>query len=129
VIVLSTVIGSKIKHFSAILFASNRKQVLDYYSNLGFWCDYNMGFVEREGLMMIFHESDKVEAIIPNYPVHGENAVNVYAMVEGIDNLYAEFKSKGAFFQYELRTNEYQMREFAIKDPQGYSIGFGESLV
>jgi hypothetical protein len=50
-------------------------------------------------------------------------------LVEGIDHLYAEFESKGAYFQYELRTNEYQMREFAIKDPQGYTIGFGESLV
>ena len=126
---MSTAVGSKIKHFSAILFVSNRKQILDYYSNLGFWCDYNMGFVEREGLNMIFHESDEVKAIVPNYPVHGEDAVNVYAMVEGIDHLYAEFQSKGALFQYELRTNEYQMREFAIKDPQGYTIGFGESLV
>ncbi|XEC97455.1 VOC family protein [Paenibacillus tarimensis] len=126
---MSAIVQSKIKHFSAILFVSNRKQVLDYYSKLGFWCDYEMGFVEREGLMLIIHESDEVNAIIPNYPVHGENAVNVYAMVEGIDNLYDELKSKGAVFQYELRTNEYKMREFAIKDPQGYSIGFGESLI
>jgi hypothetical protein len=126
---MSAIIESKIKHFSAIYFVSNRKQVLDYYSKLGFWCDYEMGFVEREGLMMIFHQSNHADAIVPNYPIHGENAVNVYVMVEGIENLYDEFKSKGALFQYELRTNEYQMREFAIKDPQGYTIGFGESLV
>ncbi|WP_152970743.1 VOC family protein [Bacillus sp. FJAT-28004] len=126
---MSTTIESKIKHFSAIFFVSNRKQVLDYYSKLGFWCDYEMGFVEREGLMMIFHQSNQADAIVPNYPLHGENAVNVYAMVEGIDNLYEEFKSKEALFQYEIRTNEYQMREFAIKDPEGYTIGFGESLI
>lgn len=126
---MSEIVQSKIKHFSAIFFVSNRKQVLDYYSKLGFWCDYEMGFVEREGLMMIIHESDKVNAIIPNYPIHGENAVNVFAMVEGIDHLYDEFKSKEAVFQYQLRTNEFMMREFAIKDPQGYTIGFGESLV
>lgn len=126
---MSAIVQSRIKHFSTILFVSNRKQVLDYYSKLGFWCDYEMGFAEREGLMMIIHESNEVNAIIPNYPIHGENAVNVYAMVEGIDNLYDEFMSKGAVFQYELRTNEYKMREFAIKDPQGYTIGFGESLV
>lgn len=126
---MSVVVESKIKHFSAIFFVSKLEQILDYYSKLGFWCDYEMGFVEREGLMMIFHESEEADAIVPNYPVHGENAVNVYAMVEGIDYLYAEFKSKGAIFQYELRTNNYQMKEFAIKDPQGYTIGFGESLV
>ncbi|NIK75246.1 putative glyoxalase superfamily protein PhnB [Paenibacillus castaneae] len=120
---------SKIKHFSAIFFVTDRKRVLDYYSKLGFWCDYDMGFAEREGLMMIFHESDKAAATPPNYPVHGHNAVNVYAMVEGINQLYEEFKSKGALFQYDLTTNEYQMQEFAIKDPHGYTIGFGESLV
>ncbi|RCW49485.1 VOC family protein [Paenibacillus prosopidis] len=126
---MSEVFESKIKHFSAIFFVSKREKVLDYYSKIGFCCDYEMGFVEREGLMMIFHESEEADAIVPNYPVHGENAVNVYAMVEGIDNLYAEFKSKGALFQYELRTNNFQMKEFAIKDPQGYTVGFGESLV
>ncbi|WP_152393165.1 VOC family protein [Paenibacillus guangzhouensis] len=126
---MSTSIESKIKHFSAIFFVTNRNQVLNYYSKLGFWCDYEMGFVEREGLTMIFHPSNQAEAIVPNYPVHGENAVNVFAMVEGIENLYEEFRSKGALFQYDLRTNAYQMREFAIKDPEGYTIGFGESLV
>ncbi|MGZ9583017.1 VOC family protein [Paenibacillus marinisediminis] len=126
---MSTIKESKIKHFSAIFFVSNRNQVLDYYSKLGFWCDYEMGFVEREGLMMIFHQSNQADAIVPNYSVHGDNALNVFAMVEGIESLYEEFKSKGASFQYELRTNEYQMREFAIKDPEGYTIGFGESLV
>ncbi|MBD0384379.1 hypothetical protein [Paenibacillus sedimenti] len=30
-----------------------------------------------KGLLMIFHESDESDAIVPNYPVHGENAVNV----------------------------------------------------
>ena len=56
---MSMAVRSKIKHFSAILFVSNRKQILDYYNNLGFECDYNMGFVEREGLTMIFHERMK----------------------------------------------------------------------
>ncbi|GIP39383.1 hypothetical protein J31TS4_26630 [Paenibacillus sp. J31TS4] len=126
---MSAIVQRKIKHFSAIFYVTNRKQVLDYYSKLRFWCDYEMGFVEREGLYMIFHESKEGDAITPNYPIHGEDAVDVYAMVEGIENLYEEFKTKGAVFQYQLRTNKYRMREFAIIDPQGYTIGFGEPLV
>jgi uncharacterized glyoxalase superfamily protein PhnB len=121
--------GSKLRHFSAIFFVANRKEVLDYYNRLGFWCDYSMGFVEREGLTLIFHESMNIDAIIPNNPAHGDNAVDAYVMVEGIEGLYDEFKGKGAKFRYDLRTNEYQMREFAIFDPQGYTIGFGESLI
>ncbi|MBB6671940.1 VOC family protein [Cohnella nanjingensis] len=107
---------------------SDRKAVLDYYRQLGFWCDEEMGFAERDGLQMIFHESDPAREIVPHAPAHGREALHVFAMVEGVDRLYEEFKSKGAVFQYELRTNEYRIREFAIRDPQGYTIGFGESV-
>lgn len=120
---------SKIRHFSAIFFVVNRNETLDYYKKLGFWCDYTMGFVEREGLNLIFHESKNVDAICPNNPTHSENAVDAFVIVEGVEELYEDFRSKGAEFLYGLRTNKYQMREFAIKDPQGYTIGFGESLV
>lgn len=72
--------GSRIKHFSAILYVSDRKRVLDYYRKLGFWCDDEMGFVEREGLGMIFHESDRADAIVPNYPVHGDQALDIFSM-------------------------------------------------
>ncbi|MBS4201037.1 hypothetical protein KHA93_15470 [Bacillus sp. FJAT-49732] len=125
---MSVNIESKIKHFSAIFFVSNRKEVMDYYSKLGFWCDYEMGFVERDGLMLIVHESENSNSIVPNSPIHGNEALHIFAMVEGVDNLYEEFKSKGAVFQYILRTNPYKMKEFAIIDPQGYTIGFGEPI-
>ncbi|MCJ8009305.1 VOC family protein [Lederbergia wuyishanensis] len=125
---MSVNLKSNIKHFSAIFFVSNRKKVMDYYSKLGFWCDYEMGFVERDGLMLIFHESENPKSIIPNSPLHGKEALHIFAMVEGIDGLYEEFMSKGAVFHYTLKTNQYKMREFAIIDPQGYTIGFGEFL-
>ncbi|QHW32758.1 glyoxalase [Paenibacillus rhizovicinus] len=128
---MSEKIQSKISHFSAIRFVADRKQALDYYAKLGFWCDYEMGFVEREGLHMIVHESDAehVNAISPNNEIHGPHAVDLFAMVEGIEELYEEFQAKGAVLHYPLRTNDYQMKEFAIKDPEGYTIGFGESLI
>ncbi|MCC3372557.1 VOC family protein [Cohnella sp. REN36] len=125
---MNTVPSSRITHFSAVFFASDRKAVLDYYRQLGFWCDEVMGFVERDGLHMIFHESEPAREIVPHARTHGPEALHVFAMVEGVDGLYEEFRSKGAVFQYELRTNEYRMREFAIRDPQGYTIGFGEPV-
>jgi uncharacterized glyoxalase superfamily protein PhnB len=119
----------KIRHFSSILYVEDRKTVLDYYNNLGFWCDYNMGFAEREGLSLIFHETNNKDHITSNFPIHGEIALDVFAMVENIDALYEDFKTRGARIHYELKSNNYNMREFAIIDPQGYTIGFGESLV
>ncbi|WP_164472675.1 VOC family protein [Cohnella candidum] len=85
-----------------------------------------MGFVEREGLNLIFHETINKNHITPNFPNHSDIALDVFSMVENIDALYEEFKTRGAQIHYELKTNEYNMREFAIIDPQGYTIGFGE---
>jgi hypothetical protein len=117
---------AKIKHFSSILFVEDRNKSLAYYENLGFWCDYQMGFVEREGLMLILHETADPKKIVPNYPVHGENSLDMFVMVDGVEQLYEEFISKKAIIHYELRTNSFAMREFAIRDLDGYTIGFGE---
>lgn len=85
---------SKIKHFSSIFFVADRNKSLAYYENLGFWCDYQMGFVEREGLMMILHEAAEQMKIVPNYPMHGETALNLFVMVDGVEEWYEEFISK-----------------------------------
>ncbi len=117
-----------IRHFSSIFFVSDRKRTLEYYSKLGFACDDSFGFVQREGFELIIHETKNVKEIRPNYPSHGKDALDIFSMVYKVENLYEEFKSKGAEFRYQLRVTEYGMKEFAIQDPDGYSIGFGESL-
>ena len=117
-----------IRHSSSIFFVSDRKKTLDYYEKLGFTCDESFGFVQRGGLEMILHETVNIDDINPNYPSHGVDALDLFAIVEGVEKLYEKFKSAGAVFRYHLRITEYGMKEFAIQDPDGYSLGFGESL-
>jgi hypothetical protein len=117
-----------IRHFSSILYVTNRKRTLEYYRGLGFECDELLGFVQRDGFELIIHETDNSEAIRSNNPIHGEEALDIYSMVYGVEKLYEEFKSKGANILYPIRVTEYDMKEFAIQDPDGYSIGFGEAL-
>lgn len=112
-----------IRNCSPIFYVTDRKRVLDYYKQLGFWCDYDMGFVEWKGVGFIVHERPSAPTT-PNR--HGNDGLDAFCMVSDIDILFAEFKSKDAVFLYELKTNEYNMREFAIKDPAGFTIGFGQ---
>jgi hypothetical protein len=37
-----------------------------------------------------------------------------------------ELKQRGARFAYELTVQQYGMREFAVRDLNGYVLGFGE---
>jgi hypothetical protein len=64
----------RIRHFSSIFFVSNRDRTIQYYKNLGFNCDSQFGFIQRDGLELIVHETTHVNNITPNYPVHGEYA-------------------------------------------------------
>jgi hypothetical protein len=116
----------KIRNMGPIYYVRNRKTTLDYYSSLGFHCDYGMGFIERDGIEWIVHETKNVERITPNYPVHGELALDMHCMVVNIEMLLEEFRSKGAIFHSELSVNEYGMKVFSIIDPDGYTLGFGE---
>jgi uncharacterized glyoxalase superfamily protein PhnB len=120
--------GPQIRHSSPIFFVKDRQETLDYYSRLGFQSDYSMGFVGRGGFEIIVHETKNAAQVTPNYPAHGETALDLFTMVYGVEELYNDLKSKGAIFHGELRVTEYGMKEFSIVDPDGYTLGFGEAL-
>jgi hypothetical protein len=42
--------------------------------------------------------------------------------------LFAELKGRGAKVDYELCRQPYEVLEFAVHDPDGQSIGFGQEL-
>lgn len=120
---------SSILNSSSIFFVTNRQITLSYYSKLGFSCDESFGFVQRDGIEFIVHESKNSDEVRANYPIHGHEALDIFCMVQGVEELFEELTSKGAEIRFGLRITEYGMKEFAIQDPDGYSIGFGESLV
>jgi catechol 2,3-dioxygenase-like lactoylglutathione lyase family enzyme len=47
---------------------------------------------------------------------------------EGIDTLYADYRSGGVTIRHELRDESYGMREFMIADPDGNEINFGQPI-
>jgi CRISPR/Cas system-associated endonuclease/helicase Cas3 len=112
---------------SKIFFTNRRIETLDYYKKLGFNVTYDFGFVEREGLEMIIHETN-IEERNCNFPRNGNDALDVFCMVSDAEELYNELKDKGARIHYDLRITEFNMKEFAIIDPGGFTIGFGESV-
>lgn len=120
---------SLILNSASILFATNRQNTLRYYSKLGFSCDESFEFVQRDKLEFIVHEAKNSGEVRANHPIHGHEALDLFCMVQGVEELFEELKSKGAVIRYGLRITEYGMKEFAIQDPDGYSIGFGESLI
>ena len=52
----------------------------------------------------------------------------VYAIVTGVDGLYAEFLERGVAISREIGDQPYRMRDFDLFDPEGNRICFGEAL-
>jgi uncharacterized glyoxalase superfamily protein PhnB len=53
---------------------------------------------------------------------------DVYFWVEDADQLFAEFKAKGADIVCEPSDKPYGIREFQIQDIDGHLLAFGQKL-
>jgi catechol 2,3-dioxygenase-like lactoylglutathione lyase family enzyme len=53
---------------------------------------------------------------------------SVYAIVSGVDALYAELVARGVEMGREVGDQPYRMRDFDLFDPEGNRVCFGEAL-
>jgi uncharacterized glyoxalase superfamily protein PhnB len=102
-----------------------------YYQKVfGFEREYAAGdppgfaIYARDGHPVMFRRAPDPARITPVERQGG--TWDVFYWVEGLDILQAELKQRGAQFAYELTVQQYGMREFAVRDLNGYVLGFGE---
>ncbi len=56
------------------------------------------------------------------------NGVDVVIVVKAIDEVYDELRQRGAQITMELETQVYAMREFQLRDNNGYIIAIAEEI-
>lgn len=108
------------------------RAVNHYREVLGFRADYVAGdppefaIVSRDGQSIMLRRVSDVE-IRPNEAQGG--TWDVFFWVTGLEALAAELTEAGAEVVYGPEVQEaYGMNEFAVRDPSGYVIGFGETV-
>lgn len=112
----------------------NVEEAAKYYENaLGFVREYSAGepaqfaIYSRDGLGIMFRVVENPKLINPNTDQGG--TWDVFFWVKDAQRLFDEFVSRGAHISYSpVVQTDYQMLEFAIKDNNGYVLGFGEPL-
>lgn len=104
-----------------------------YDTLLGFTATYIAGepaefaICTRDGQSLMFRRVNDPSRIRPNEAQGG--TWDVFFWVEDVDGLYAELTARGATVAYApVNQAAYQMREFAVRDPNGYVLGFGQDL-
>ncbi|MGG8496513.1 VOC family protein [Tenacibaculum sp. TC6] len=88
--------------------------------------EYVYALVNKDNVEMMFQrtESFKRDVVFAKeLPLSA--SVSFYMEVDGIDGFYEQIKNKG-LNPTELKTAWYGMREFYLKDNNGYILGFAE---
>ena len=104
-----------------------------YEQVLGFHREYTGGtppefaIVSRDGLSIMLRRVPVPEQISPNERQGG--TWDAFFWVRDARGLHEELSAKGADIVYGPVVQEsYQMEEFAVRDREGYVLGFGQRL-
>lgn len=121
----------KLTSLSPVLESRNLEETIEFYTNrLGFtvrgkleedgkpvWCD----LVKDQVSIMFSTPNEKM-----NYGTI-QLSGSIYINVEDVDTLWSSLKDCCEIV-YPIENFVYEMREFAIKDNNGYVLNFGETL-
>lgn len=110
------------------------ERAASYYQRvLGFEREYSAGtppefaILSRDGLAIMLRLVKTPENICPNEKQGG--TWDVFFWVRDVRQLHSEFHGKGAEIIYGPVVQEaYNMEEFAVRDRDGYVLGFGQVL-
>ncbi|MBB3112713.1 catechol 2,3-dioxygenase-like lactoylglutathione lyase family enzyme [Paenibacillus phyllosphaerae] len=118
---------AKVENSLTVLLVSNLVESQAYYEKaLG--CEVNEHWAIRDGFGLGFK---LIQAADPSDVRPNKGAWNTYAYVrthQELDLLYEELKANGALVAAEPFVTEHDWgvwKEFSVKDPDGYVIGFG----
>jgi len=104
-----------------------------YERVLGFHCEYSGGtppqfaILSRDGLSIMLRAVATPERISPNEKQGG--TWDAFFWVRDARALHAELRANGADIVYgPVVQDAYHMEEFAVRDREGYVLGFGQAL-
>jgi uncharacterized glyoxalase superfamily protein PhnB len=102
---------------------TDMRRTLDWYGSvLGFRCTANEGYwarIEREGVTLMFMRNDHLGE------PHATGTQYIY--VDDVRALWDSIKDR-VRAEWGPEEMSYGMLEFAIKDPDGYLLSFGERV-
>ena len=108
----------------AILAVRDVSAAVDFYTKkLGFWCPFTEGDPPHFaginlGQVQIF--------LVQGTPGSGD--CGVYFVVSDADALYALHRANGVEVAIEIGDREYDLRDYRVRDVDGYSLSFGHRL-
>ena len=116
--------GFEVDSFMPTLGVPDLDAAIEFYDALGFreaWRYPDAGASTHAGIYQgnVTIMLSKVDGVIPQ---------QVYAFVDGIDDMYEHCMSRCPDSLTEISDEDYGMRDFGVTDPWGHEITFGEAI-
>lgn len=119
---------------ATVLLVEDVRRATDYYRDaLGFDVELydripdHYGYAQRDGCHVHFARFDGVTPR-PNSEVVPPDMFDAYFWVDDVDRLYGDVVERGAEVVHGPVDQGYGLREFRIRDPNGYILAFGQPL-
>ena len=123
---------AKFTSSAPVLFVRDVRASAEHYRDtMGFRFDRFYGeppsfvILGRDGLHVMLKTASDHSAIIPRWNI-SPNLWDMYFWVDDVEELYREFRGRGAKIDYEICDQPYGCREFGTQDIDGHDIGFGQ---
>jgi uncharacterized glyoxalase superfamily protein PhnB len=121
-------------YISPMLAVRNMKQTIEFYKiSLGFKMGTafpdadNPEYIDlsKDGMVLMF-------ILVENVGIGKEErlgvGVNIYMQIDGdIDEYYNELKNKGVKIVVDIKDEPYGIRDFTVKDIDGYKLTFNQA--
>jgi catechol 2,3-dioxygenase-like lactoylglutathione lyase family enzyme len=126
--------AGKLTHAAAVLLVRDLLASTAYYRDvLGFSIGplYNdpptFTIIRRDGLFIMLKQTAYHDKIVPRHTV-SPGLWDVYFWVDDVEALFQQFTERNAKIDYPPCDQFYGCRDFAVLDPDGHSIGFGQIM-
>jgi len=117
----------KFNKLTPMLWTKNLEETIAFYTKiLGFTC---CEFNEDWQWASLYKDETEIMLAYPNAHFNSEIGFSgsFYFQVNEVENLWKELKEKVEIV-YDLEIFDWGMKEFGIKDKNGYNLQFGENL-
>lgn len=118
-----------LSHASPIFPVDNPLETAEYYRDvLGFTINFKW---EDPPTYVVINRDDAVGIHLVKREGDyrpSEEHVTLFVFTHDVDALYDEYQKSGADILRPLADREYGMRDFDIKDPNGFIITFGQGI-
>ncbi len=127
---------STLESLSPNLIADSVNRSVEFYTkHLGFSLaaavpetgTYDWAMIQRDGVTLMFQTLKSLQQDMPSLNLDKKGSIGTFFIkMKGIEELYEHVKKSKLDIALEWRVTFYGMKEFGIKDPDGYYMVFAE---